>query len=81
LAMNARDLIPEGNREDALSKVRKLIKAAVLEPYQTERVTKDGRVLNVSLTATALVKDSGKAYAIATTEREITEGDIGNKDK
>ena len=70
LTMNISDLIPEDKRKESLSVVRKLIKAKVLEPYQTERVAKDGRVLNVSLTATALVNDSGKAYAIATTERE-----------
>ncbi len=69
LAMNIRDLVPESRREDALDKVRQLAGAAVLEPYRTQRVAKDGRIVEVWLTATTLVNASGKAYAIATTER------------
>ncbi len=69
LGMNIRDLIPSSGREQALTIVRQLSQAEILQPYQMERVTKDGRTLRVSLTATALVKDSGEVYAIATTER------------
>jgi len=35
-----------------------------------QRFTKDGRIVEVWLTATALVNESGEVYAIATTERE-----------
>jgi two-component system CheB/CheR fusion protein len=35
-----------------------------------QRIAKDGRIVKVSLTATALVNESGEPYAIATTERE-----------
>jgi two-component system CheB/CheR fusion protein len=70
LAMNSRDLIPEGLREEALAMVRQLSRAEVLEPYRTQRVAKDGRIVEVWLTATALVNEAGEVYAIATTERE-----------
>jgi two-component system CheB/CheR fusion protein len=43
----------------------------VLTPYETQRLTKNGRVLNIWLTATTLVDKFGEVYAIATTEREI----------
>ncbi len=69
LSMNIRDLVPESQREEALERVRRLAHAEVLEPYRTQRVAKDGRIMEVWLTATILANESGKAYAIATTER------------
>ncbi len=71
LAMNIRDLIPEGRRTEALAVVRQQSRAKVLEPYRMPRIAKDGRIVEVWLTATALVNDSGEVYAIATTEREV----------
>ncbi len=62
---------PVGQREEALELLRKQIHAEVLEPYRVQRIAKDGRVVEVSLISTALVRDSGQAYAIATTERAI----------
>ena len=71
LAMNISDLIPEERREEALAMVRQQSRAEVLEPYRRQRIAKDGRIVEVALTATALVNESGEAYAIATTERKI----------
>jgi two-component system CheB/CheR fusion protein len=71
LAMNIRDLIPEGQREASLAMVKQLARAEVLEPYHSQRIAKDGRILEVWLTATALMNQTGEAYAIATTERQI----------
>jgi two-component system CheB/CheR fusion protein len=69
LAMNNRERIPENLRDKAQVKMRQLIRTEVLEPHHTQMLTKDGRILDVWLTATALVNKSGQAYAIATTER------------
>jgi len=71
LKMNISDLIPEARREEALATVRQQSRAEVLEPYRMQRIAKDGRIVEVALTATALVNESGEAYAIATTERKI----------
>jgi two-component system CheB/CheR fusion protein len=71
LAMNMRDLIPENRREETLAVLRKLSRAEVLEPYRMPRIAKGGRIVEVWLTATALVNDSGAVYAIATTERKV----------
>jgi two-component system CheB/CheR fusion protein len=71
LAMNICDLIPEGRREEALAVLRQQSRAEVMEPCRMQRIAKDGRTLEVWLTATALVNGSGGVYAIATTEREI----------
>ena len=69
LQMNVRDRIPLELQEKALVQVRQLGQAKTLEPYQTRRIAKDGTVMDVWLTSTALVNESGQIYAIATTER------------
>jgi two-component system CheB/CheR fusion protein len=71
LAMNIRDLTPEGRGVEALAVLRQLSRGEVVEPYRMARIAKDGRVVEVWLTATALVNGSGSVYAVATTEREL----------
>ncbi len=70
LAMNVRNRIPEALRAEALAKVHQLSRAEILEPYLTQRITKGGLVLEVSMTSTALMNEAGEMYAIATTERQ-----------
>ena len=67
--MNIRDLIPEGQREEALAAIRRLSRAEILAPYRAQRIAKDGTVREVLMTSTALVDEAGRMYAIATTER------------
>jgi two-component system CheB/CheR fusion protein len=75
LAMNIRDRIQESQQKEALAVVQQLARAKVLEPYRIQRLAKDGRIVEVWLTATALVNDAGEIYAIATTEREVVKSD------
>jgi len=70
LALNIRDRVPESLRQKELTIVHQLGRSAVLEPYRTQRLAKDGRIVEIWLTATALVNEAGEVYAIATTERE-----------
>lgn len=69
LGMNVRDRIPAGLHQQALEQVFQLSQAETLQPYQTQRLAKDGSIKEVSLTSTALVNASGLMYAISTTER------------
>jgi two-component system CheB/CheR fusion protein len=69
LKMNVRDRIPESLRKAALAKLIQLGQAKILEPYRTERITKQGVVVKVSIISTALLDSTGKMYAVATTER------------
>ena len=69
LTMNVRALLPQAGRDEALAVVRQLCRAEVVQPYAAERIARDGRIVRVSLTATALVDASGAIYAVATTER------------
>ena len=74
LAMNVRDLIPEAQREESLAVILQLSQSRALEPYHAQRIAKDGRIVQVWVTATALVNESGQVYAIGTTERKFAEG-------
>jgi len=69
LAMNVRDRIPQERREGALDRICQLGSAKILEPYCTRRLTKAGATLEVWMTATALMNETGQMYAVATTER------------
>jgi two-component system CheB/CheR fusion protein len=66
LQMNVRDRIAPTNQAEALVKI-----ASILEPYHTQRLTKSGMLIDVWITATALLNEQGKVYAIATTERAV----------
>jgi two-component system CheB/CheR fusion protein len=73
LGMNIREIIPKDLREDALAEVRSLGGAETLAPLRTRRITRDGRVLEVMLTASSLVNAAGETYAISVTERQLKE--------
>jgi two-component system CheB/CheR fusion protein len=75
IEMNIRDLIPEGLREESLVAVQRLSRAEILQPYHTKRIAKNGHIVTVVLTATALVNDSGQMYAISTTERKSNQAE------
>jgi two-component system CheB/CheR fusion protein len=69
LRMNVRERIPLSLRDDALATLASLSRAEVLQPYKTQRLTADNRVLDVSIISTALIDAKGNMYGIATTER------------
>jgi two-component system CheB/CheR fusion protein len=69
LKMNVRDRIPPTQREQEIEKMKQLSRAEILEPYRTQRLTKSGKIVEISMIATALLNEAGQMYAIATTER------------
>lgn len=72
LTMNIRDLIPESLHKKELAIVHKLSRNNALKPYRAHRITKNGRILEVWITASAVKNESGEIYAITTTERRIS---------
>jgi two-component system CheB/CheR fusion protein len=42
-----------------------------VKAFKTRRITKDGKLLDVWLTATVLTDDNGQPTEIATTERDL----------
>jgi len=73
LQMNIRETVPEDKSQEALAFAEDLAAGKIVKSFETQRVTKDGRVLEVWSTITLLRDDEGKPAAIATTERDITQ--------
>jgi two-component system CheB/CheR fusion protein len=71
LLLNIRDCVPELSLEDFSARVSTLSREETLQPLRTKRMTKDGRSLDVWVTISRLVNESGQTYATSTTERLI----------
>jgi hypothetical protein len=51
----------------------RLERGEAFQSCETQRLTKDGRIVDISLTVSVLRDAAGHATAVATTERDITE--------
>jgi two-component system CheB/CheR fusion protein len=71
LGMNVRKRIPEGDAKKELAMLKELALGNIIEPFKTQRLAKDGKAVDVWLTASALIDEAGKMYAISTIERKI----------
>jgi two-component system CheB/CheR fusion protein len=69
LLLNVCDRIPPALRDEALSSNLRLARSEILKPFHTQRIARDGEVVEITMTATALLNEAGEIYAIATTER------------
>ena len=73
LKMSFFEMVFETKRAEAAAFFDRIARGETVRSYETQRVTRDGRCLEVWMTLTALVDDAGKPVGIATTERDITE--------
>jgi two-component system CheB/CheR fusion protein len=73
LKMDARQLVPKGKIKEMEEFTKKLKNGEKLNSLETQRICKNGKILNVWLTISALKDGSGKPIEIATTERDISE--------
>lgn len=73
LQRNIRDLVPENKRAEALAFVECLTRDEPVAAFETQRVTKGGRILDVDLTATVYRDQRGRPIGVAMTERDITD--------
>ena len=73
LDMKIWQLAPPNKAAEQKDFYRRLLAGEKVTSFETQRLTKDGRLLDVWLTVTELVDDAGKPIAIASTERDITE--------
>ncbi len=69
LKLNVQDCIPESLRKDFFLSVYTLSREETPQALRTQRLTKDGKIIDVWVTVSALVNESGQSYAFATTER------------
>ena len=75
LSMNIQDMLPKDLQAEELENLRLAAVGDLPVPYETRRIHKDGQALQVRLTASLLVDDTGCAYGMATTQRIIQEAD------
>ena len=73
LKMDIRQLVPKGKIKEMEEFTKKLKNGESVNSFETQRMCKNGKILNVWLTITALKDESGKPIEIATTERDISE--------
>jgi len=73
LGMNIMSIIPVEKVSEYHAFMQRLREGEDVRSFETQRIAKDGRVLDVWLTVTPLADDSGRPMEIATTERDITE--------
>lgn len=72
LNMNVVDIVPEGKKSEALTIIKRAFDGETIPSFQTQRVTKDGRTLDVQLTATLVTDEMGGTEYLATTERDMS---------
>jgi PAS domain S-box-containing protein len=72
LQMTLWQITPAEKAAEKKEFIRRLIAGETITSFETQRVTKDGRILDVWMTVTKLVDDTGEPIGIASTERDIT---------
>lgn len=70
--MNIRRIIPGHKQNEMTLLIERLLKGEKIEFFETQRLTKNNRILDISLTATVLKDENGTPFVITTTERDIT---------
>jgi len=73
LLMNIERLTASGKVAEQKEFIRRLIAGEAITSFETQRVTKDGRILDVWMTVTKLMDGTGNSIGLASTERDITE--------
>jgi PAS domain S-box-containing protein len=72
LLLNIERLTAPGKVAEQADFTRRLVAGEIVTSFETQRLTKDGRVLDVWMTVTKLLDDEGRPVGIASTERDIT---------
>ncbi|CAG9253971.1 response regulator [Paraburkholderia caribensis] len=78
IAMSVSDLLPAGARQDHLDFIQHALHNEASHSYETRRVAKDGRVIDIWLTMSILRDDVGNVTGVASTERDLTERSMSN---
>jgi len=73
LRSNINLLTPPDKVAEQKAFIQRLVAGEDVTSFETQRVAKDGRVLDVWMTVTKLVDDAGKPIGLASTERNSTD--------
>lgn len=79
LRMSVSNMLPRGARQDHLDFILQALHNEALHSYETRRVTRDGRVIDVWLTMSLLLDDGGNAMGVASTERDLSNRSVSNQ--
>jgi hypothetical protein len=71
--MNLKDRVPDNLYKEALEKITRLSSSNKLDVINVKRLTKSGKIIDISIMASPLYSESGLLYGVTTTEREIKE--------
>ena len=71
--MAVSDILPPGAARDHLDFIGLAKRHEASHFYETQRVAKNGRVIDIWITLSILADSQGNAMAVATTERELTD--------
>ena len=72
LGMNTLNTLPPDRHAEAMDLVKRIAAGENIQSFETQRLTSDGRTLDVWLTLTRVNDATGTPVAISTTERDIT---------
>ena len=73
LKMNVSQIAPNHKRDEFLAFIKRAKKGEEIRSFETQRLTKDGRLINIWITITILTDEAGDPVGVTTTERDITE--------
>ena len=71
LKMNISELVPEDKQNEFKSVIRKIATGETIKSFMTQHKTKAGKILDIWITGTALMDESGRRTEIAITERDL----------
>jgi two-component system CheB/CheR fusion protein len=71
LQMNFEDLAPKGRPNEIKETIDKVVKDKTIKSFKIRQMTKDGKIMDIWLTATALTDENGQPVEIAITERDL----------
>ncbi len=72
LTMNILQITPPEKKKETEQYLANITSGNIVESFETQRISKSGKILDVWLVVTCLKDDSGSIDSIATTERDIT---------
>lgn len=73
LRLNIFEIVPDDKKSEARDFLDKIANGKTVDSFETQRLTKNGKILDIWLTVTPLFDNAGRITAVATTERDITE--------
>ncbi len=80
LKMNIQELLPQGKKNQILDFISQINLSEATHSIESQRITKSGQIIDIWLTITPLLDNTGKTYALATTEKQLKDGQLKYQD-